>query len=161
MRKIYRSVDFGGLTTLHMLDTRLSGPDKQVEFTDLLNPATAAAMATLASPTRTQMGATQLGWLQGQMAASKATWQVRGQQVRLGRTSFPASVLAALNPSDTSANALAGGQKPGPPRLPIPSWGDLAGCFFSALEFLDYPQETGYQRSRQALGQTDHMHMCA
>ena len=109
MRKIYRSVDFGGLTTLYMLDTRLLGPDKQVEFADLLNPATAAAMATLASPTRTQMGATQLGWLQGQMAASKATWQVRGQQVRMGRTSFPASVLAALSPSDPSANALAAG----------------------------------------------------
>ncbi len=61
LRKIYRSVDFGGLTTLYMLDTRLSGSDKQVEFTDLLNPATAAVMATLASPTRTQMGATQLG----------------------------------------------------------------------------------------------------
>ncbi len=112
LRKIYRSFDFGGLTALHMLDTRLLGRDKQVEFTDLLNPATAAvAMAALASPTRTLMGATQLGWLQGQMAASKATWQVLGQQVLMGRMSFPVSVLAALNPSDTSANALAAGQK--------------------------------------------------
>ena len=98
MRKIYRSVDFGGLTTLYMLDTRLSGPDKQVEFTDLLNPATAAAMATLASPTRTLMGATQLGWLQGQMAASKATWQVRGAASAAGAHELSGERAGGLEP---------------------------------------------------------------
>ncbi|PIY28079.1 MAG: alkaline phosphatase, partial [Comamonadaceae bacterium CG_4_10_14_3_um_filter_60_42] len=36
--------------------------------------------------------------------------QVLGQQVLMGRMSFPVSVLAALNPSDTSENALAAGQ---------------------------------------------------
>lgn len=83
-----------------MLDTRLLGRDKQVAFTDLLNPATAAAaMATLASPTRTL-------------------------------------------------------------ELP-PNLGDLNSCFFDALEFLDHPQETGYQRGSQTLRQTDHMHMRA
>lgn len=112
LRKIYRSFDFGGLTALHMLETRLLARDKPVEFAELLNPATAsAAMATLASPTRSLMGATQLGWLQGQMAASKATWQVLGQQVLMARMSFPVSVLAALNPGDTSPAALAAGQK--------------------------------------------------
>jgi alkaline phosphatase D len=112
LRKIYRSFDFGGLTALHMLETRLLARDKPVEFAELLNPATAsAAMATLASPTRSLMGATQLSWLQGQMAASKATWQVLGQQVLMARMSFPVSVLSALNPSDTSATALAAGQK--------------------------------------------------
>jgi alkaline phosphatase D len=83
-----------------------------VEFADLLNPATAsAAMATLASPTRSLMGAAQLGWLQGQLVASTATWQVLGQQVLMARMSFPVSVLSALNPGNTSPEALAAGQK--------------------------------------------------
>lgn len=110
--KIYRSFDFGGLAAMHMLETRLIGRDKQITFTDLLNPATAgAAMATLASSTRSMMGAEQLAWLQGQLAASKATWQVLGQQVLMARMEFPVSVLSALNPDNTGADAVAAGQK--------------------------------------------------
>jgi len=112
MLKIYRSFDFGGLAAMHMLETRLIGRDKQITFTELLNPATAsAAMATLASPTRSMMGAEQLGWLQGQLAASTATWQVLGQQVLMARMEFPVSVLTALNPDNTGADAVAAGQK--------------------------------------------------
>lgn len=112
LRQIYRSFDFGGLAALHMLETRLIGRDKPVEFADLLNPATAAtARATLASPTRSLMGNTQLQWLQGQMAASTATWQVLGQQVLMARMDFPVSVLQHLNPANTSPAALAAGQK--------------------------------------------------
>ena len=110
--KIYRSFDFGGLAAMHMLETRLIGRDKQISFTELLNPATAAnAKATLASLTRSMMGATQLAWLQGQLATSKATWQVLGQQVLMARMEFPVSVLTALNPDNTSADAVAAGQK--------------------------------------------------
>ena len=110
--KIYRSFDFGGLAAMHMLETRLIGRDKQITFTELLNPATAGtAMATLASPARSMMGATQLAWLQGQLAASKSTWQVLGQQVLMARMEFPVSVLSALNPDNTGADAVAAGQK--------------------------------------------------
>ncbi|MBY0464905.1 MAG: alkaline phosphatase D family protein, partial [Burkholderiales bacterium] len=78
----------------------------------LLNPATAAtARASLASPTRAMMGSTQMQWLQGQMAASTATWQVLGQQVLMARMDFPVSVLQHLNPANTSPAALAAGQK--------------------------------------------------
>jgi alkaline phosphatase D len=109
--KIYRSFDFGGLVALHMIDTRVIGRDKQVGFADLLNPATqAATTATLASTSRQLLGAEQLGWLQGQMGASKATWQVLGQQVLMARMEFPLSVLSALNPTDTSAAAVAKAQ---------------------------------------------------
>ena len=109
--KIYRSFDFGGLIALHMLDTRLIGRDKQVGFADLLNPATqAVATAILSSTSRQLLGSEQLGWLQGQMAASKATWQVLGQQVLMARMEFPLSVLSALNPTDTSAAAVAKAQ---------------------------------------------------
>jgi len=112
LMKIYRSFDFGGLAALHMLDTRVIGRDKQVAFAELLNPATAAtAQATLASTTRSILGSTQLQWLQGQLAASKATWQVLGQQVLMARMAFPVSILTHLNPDNTSPASLAAGQK--------------------------------------------------
>lgn len=108
---IYRSFDFGDLLSLHMLDTRLIGRDKQVEFTELLNPATqVAAQQTLSSATRQLLGATQSTWLQGRLAASPGKWQVLGQQVLMARMEFPVSVLQALNPTDTSAAAQAAGQ---------------------------------------------------
>jgi alkaline phosphatase D len=108
---IYRGFDFGDLVSLHMLDTRLIGRDKQVEFTELLNPATqAAATQTLSSPTRQILGAAQTTWLQGRLATSPGKWQILGQQVLMARMEFPVSVLQALNPSDTSPAAQAAGQ---------------------------------------------------
>jgi len=105
---IYRSFDFGSVLSLHMLDTRLIGRDKQVEFADLLNPATATtAQATLFSATRELMGTTQSNWLTGKITSSTATWQVLGQQVLMARMEFPVSVLSALNPATlTDAAAL-------------------------------------------------------
>ncbi len=106
---IYRSFDFGDLLSLHMLDTRLIGRDQQITFTDLLNPA-ATATATLSSSTRQLLGTEQLTWLQGRLATSSATWQVLGQQVLMARMEFPLSVLTALNPDNTSPDALAAGE---------------------------------------------------
>ena len=57
------------------------------------------------------LGAEQMQWLQGQLAASSARWQVLGQQVLMGRMEFPVSVLAALNTSDLSEAAQLAGQK--------------------------------------------------
>jgi alkaline phosphatase D len=109
--RIYRSFDFGDLVSLHMLDTRLLGRDRQIGFGDLLNPATAAAaQATLASPTRQMLGTEQLTWLQGRLTASAARWQVLGQQVLMARMEAPVSVLSALNPQNTSPAAVAAGQ---------------------------------------------------
>jgi alkaline phosphatase D len=109
--KIYRSFDFGNLLSLHMLDTRVVGRDKQIGFTDLLDAATqAGATSALSSPTRQLLGAEQVTWLQGQLTASSATWQVLGQQVLMARMEFPLSVLSALNPTNTSPEAIAAGQ---------------------------------------------------
>lgn len=110
LRKIYRSFDFGNLLSLHMLETRLLGRDKGIELPDLVNPATqAAALASLSSTSRQMMGATQQTWLQQQMAASSATWQVLGQQVLMARMAFPVSILQALDPSNTDPAAQAAG----------------------------------------------------
>lgn len=112
LRKIYRSFDFGGLLSLHMLETRLVGREEPVTLLDLVNPATAASAATaLASPRRQMLGNEQLDWLSAQMAGSSARWQVLGQQVLMGRMEFPVSILQALNPSDTSPEAQAAGAK--------------------------------------------------
>ncbi len=109
--KIYRSFDFGGLLSLHMLDTRSIGRDLQINVTDLVNPATQAATAAVfASPTRQLMGSEQVAWLQGKLSASTSTWQVLGQQVLMARMQFPASILTALNPADTSPAAITAGQ---------------------------------------------------
>ena len=98
-----------------MLDTRLVGRDQQIPIEDLAGlsgPAKqASAAASFSAPTRQLLGSSQANWLNSQMAASKATWQVLGQQVLMARMEFPVSVLAALNPSDTSTEAQAAGSK--------------------------------------------------
>jgi alkaline phosphatase D len=113
--KIYRSFDFGKLLSLHMLDTRLIGRDKQVDVAALAGlsgeSAYALAASEFTSPNRQLLGVEQVQWLQSQLAASTATWQVLGQQVLMARMEFPASVLRALNVTDTSAAAQAAGQK--------------------------------------------------
>jgi alkaline phosphatase D len=100
---IYRSFDFGGLVALHMLDTRLIGRDKQLDYTSFFNTSgsfnSTAFVAAVSSPTRQLMGATQTSWLQQQMGASKSTWQLLGQQVLIGRMNIPSPILfEALNP---------------------------------------------------------------
>ena len=111
--RIYRSFNFGNLVQLHMLDTRLVGRDLQVDvaaLAGLAGPAAqAAASAAFSSPTRQLLGTDQLAWLQAQLAASSATWQVLGQQVLMARMEFPVSVLSALNTTDTSPAAVAAG----------------------------------------------------
>ena len=110
LRKIYRSFDFGNLLSLHMLETRLLGRDQGVELPSLVNPATqAAALASLTSASRQMLGGVQQAWLQQQMAASSATWQVLGQQVLMARMAFPVSILQALDPSNTDPAAQAAG----------------------------------------------------
>lgn len=113
--KIYRSFKFGNLVSLHMLDTRLVGRDSQLSIAALAGlmgaDAKNAAFAAYTSTQRQMLGVEQLQWLQGQLAGSNATWQVLGQQVLMARMEFPASVLMALNTSDTSAAAQAAGQK--------------------------------------------------
>lgn len=94
--RIWRSFNFGGLASLHMVDTRAQR-DRQVSLGELLNPATTVeARARIGSPTRQMLGDEQMQWLLQQVAASTATWQVLGQQVLMSRIELPASLLTAL-----------------------------------------------------------------
>ena len=97
---IYRQFDFGTLVQLTMLDTRILARDKQLEYTDYI---TASVMdfqrfqTDLTNQNRTLMGYTQREWLQQKLAQSKATWNVLGQQVLMGKILIPAELLVPLS----------------------------------------------------------------
>ncbi len=115
--KIYRRFDFGKLLTLHMLDTRIEGRDRQYDsfgdadggigrYVSGLTPVNGA----LPDSTRKMISTTQQDWLVSGMAASTATWQFLGNQDIMARMWFPGSVLqaqATATASPTAANAQA------------------------------------------------------
>lgn len=96
--QIYRSFDFGDLLSLHMLDTRIVGRDRQLEYRDYVDPKTGAMdqerfRADLGNPERSLLGPAQLAWLGERLAASSARWQVLGQQVLMAKMHLPADLL--------------------------------------------------------------------
>jgi len=103
-KEIYRTFNFGSLVSLHMLETRIFGRDKQLVYGDYYdaNGAFDANRFTsdFSSQTRTMLGSTQLQWLQGQLSSSNATWQVLGQQVLMSKMSLPAELLAPIGMLD-------------------------------------------------------------
>lgn len=94
--RIYRSFQFGNLVSLHMLDTRLVGRDRQLSLQEY-------AAGGAIDPGHQMLGAEQAAWLNAQMAASTATWQVLGQQVLMGRMDIPLSVAQAPGTATVSA----------------------------------------------------------
>lgn len=113
-KEIFRSFDFGTLVSLHMLETRIFGRNKQLSYGDYYNENgefdTTTFTSDLTSSTRTMLGSEQLNWLQGQLSNSSATWQVLGQQVLMGKMSLPSELLAIIsqleNADDDSKNTL-------------------------------------------------------
>lgn len=96
---IFRTFRFGDLVDLHMLDTRIFGRDRQLDYLDYLTDSgldAARFAADVASANRTLLGAEQLLWLQASLSQSTATWQVLGQQVLMGRMNLPAELLMAI-----------------------------------------------------------------
>ncbi len=62
----------------------------------VFNEMVFANVTAMYSGNRNLLGAAQLGWLQGQMASSSATYQVLGQQVLMGNMTMPAELLIEL-----------------------------------------------------------------
>lgn len=94
---INRTFNFGNLVDLHMLDTRIIGRDKQLDYAEFMDPQTGefngtAFAAALADNSRTLLGAEQLTWLQSTLLAADAPWQVLGQQVLMGKMFLPAAI---------------------------------------------------------------------
>ncbi|QHI97253.1 alkaline phosphatase [Xylophilus rhododendri] len=111
--KIYRRFDFGSILSLHMLDTRIEGRDRQYDnFGDTdggiaryLAGITPNGSGVRPDASRQMMSSEQQNWLTTGMGASTATWQVLGNQTIMGRMWFPASVLTtfASNPAGAPA----------------------------------------------------------
>ena len=96
---IYRSFDFGNLLSLHMLDTRITGRDRQVDITNFftLQGFDAASFGqALLDPTRRMLGDQQLGWVSNSIQSSNAEWQLLGQQVLMAKMLIPAELLQKL-----------------------------------------------------------------
>lgn len=71
-RSVFRTISYGNLMDLIMLDTRLEGREKQI-----LNPFD----SLLQDAARTLLGAEQKAWLLDQLGQSDARWKVLGQQI--------------------------------------------------------------------------------
>lgn len=98
--KTYRRFDFGSIVSLMMLDTRIIGRDKQLDYFDYYSQDgvfdAVSFQADMGDTTRTLLGNEQLSWLQGQLQDSVSkgqTWQVLGQQVLMAKMSLPSSIL--------------------------------------------------------------------
>ena len=108
--KIYRRFDFGNIFTLHMLDTRIEGRDRQYDDygdTDsgigrYLAGLTPNAAGVRPDASRQLMSAEQQNWLTSGMGASTATWQLLGNQTLMTRMWFPASIVAAFSAAATN-----------------------------------------------------------
>lgn len=110
--KIYRSFDFGNLFSLHMLDTRIEGRDQQYDsFGDAdggigryITAITPNAGGVTTDSARKMISSTQQAWLASQMNASRATWQIVGNQDIMAKMWIPFSVAqyfggATANPT--------------------------------------------------------------
>jgi alkaline phosphatase D len=82
-----------------MLDTRIIGRDKQLDYVDYMTSTGFNATqftADLSNPARTLLGTDQRSWLQAQLQDSVGrgvTWQVLGQQILMGKMWLPASII--------------------------------------------------------------------
>lgn len=103
-KEIYRTFNFGNLLSLNMLETRVFGRDKQLNYAEYFQEDGSFLqeqfMADMGSSTRTMLGNAQLSWLQSEFASSNAIWQVLGQQVLMGRMNLPAELLVQISQLD-------------------------------------------------------------
>lgn len=94
--KIYRNFEIAGLVNLIMLDTRIVGRDKQLNYNDYLSVSglnTNTFLAAWQNPQRSILGSEQKTWLSGKLSGSAAKWQVLGNQVLMGKMYMPAELL--------------------------------------------------------------------
>ncbi len=95
--EIYRTFSYGDLVDLHMLDTRVVGRDRQLDYAHYFSPSGLdyeGLMADMHDEDRTLLGAEQLQWLQDQLQLSTAKWQLLGQQVLMGKMMLPGAIVS-------------------------------------------------------------------
>ena len=118
--RIYRRFDFGSLLSLHMLDTRIEGRDRQYNSFGDSDAGLGRYLAglirsngVLRDASRRLISSAQQDWLASGLTASTAAWQFLGNQVIMARLWVPASVLQkqaaalATPPTATLADVIA------------------------------------------------------
>ena len=96
---IYRSLKIGNLVDLTMLDTRVVGRDKQLDYVDYTSASgfdIPAFQNDWLNPSRTILGSQQKKWFKNEMANASSQWQIIGQQVLMGKMLIPAELLTAF-----------------------------------------------------------------
>lgn len=88
--RIYRSIQYGNLMELIMLDTRIIG--REEPFDDILDP-------NIQNPNRTILGMEQKAWFFDRLTNSEAKWKVVGNQVVLSK--FSMGWLTILSPAQS------------------------------------------------------------
>lgn len=79
MQRIHRTLRYGNLADIVLLDTRLEGRDVQLTSSSELANEPAS---------RSLLGAAQEAWLDGELAESRARWVILAQQVMVAQLSF-------------------------------------------------------------------------
>ena len=104
---IYRNFEFGGLVHLMMLDTRLIGRNKQLDYADYLNDGTISNSfyTDWKNPERTLLGSQQKAWLVDKVKTSNARWQVLGNQVLMGKHYLPAELIPIMQEVQAGATS--------------------------------------------------------
>ncbi len=96
---IYRSLKLGNLVDLTMLDTRVVGRDKQLDYANYTSAAgfdIPAFQNDWLDPSRTILGTQQKDWFKNEMVNASSQWQIIGQQVLMGKMLIPAELLTAF-----------------------------------------------------------------
>ncbi|TXH93775.1 MAG: alkaline phosphatase [Rheinheimera sp.] len=96
---LYRSLAYGDLVQLYLLDTRVCARSQWLDFPQFQRDGkldVAAMTKAVQDPTRTLLGPTQLDWLSQGLTQSACHWQVLAQQVLMARMELPGEALAAL-----------------------------------------------------------------
>ncbi|MFD2177487.1 alkaline phosphatase D family protein [Veronia pacifica] len=109
---IYRDFNFGNLIDLYMLDTRVIGRDKPLEYPASGDAAEVEKVIRESySPNRQLLGDSQKQWLTERLASNDAKWSVLGQQVLMTKMNLPQNVLMAIfallnAPAEQKADAM-------------------------------------------------------
>jgi alkaline phosphatase D len=116
--RAYRSLDWGALARIVLIDTRLAGRSRQLDYRTALGwrllrggagveqAAAEFRRTQLEDPNRTLLGADQEAWLSQALAQSKQrgqTWQIVAQQIAMGQQLIGAGASAMVSPA-THAN---------------------------------------------------------
>lgn len=109
--RIYRSLDWGNLARILLLDTRFIGRDRQLDYRNTIAPRLAAGEdpAMLAAEfrpllddaNRTMLGAAQEHWFAETLASSKGvgqTWQIVAQQIQVAPQRAPSDITRLIGP---------------------------------------------------------------